>query len=111
MLLNATLTVREKEAGSHQKIGWETFTNNIISEISNRKKDVIFLLWGKFAQEKIKLIDPNKHFILKAPHPSPFSAYTGFFGCKHFTKTNEILNKTNKTPINWNLCLGTLPLF
>ena len=111
LLLNVILTVREKEAGSHQKIGWETFTNNIISEISRRKKGVIFLLWGKFAQEKAKLINTNKHFILKAPHPSPFSAYTGFFGCKHFTKTNEILIKNNKIPINWNLCSDTLTLF
>ena len=111
LLLNVILTVREKEAGSHQKIGWETFTNNIISEISNRKKGIIFLLWGKFAQEKEKLINTDKHFILKAPHPSPFSAYTGFFGCKHFTKTNEILIKNNKKPIDWNLCSDTLTLF
>lgn len=111
LLLNVILTVREKEAGSHQKIGWENFTDTVINEISKRKKSVIFLLWGKFAQKKAKLIDIKKHFILTAPHPSPFSAYSGFFGCKHFTKTNKILIKNNKTPIDWNLCSQTLTLF
>jgi len=111
LLLNATLTVREKKADSHAKIGWGKFTNTIISEISNKKKDVIFLLWGRSAQEKAKLIDVNKHFVLKAPHPSPFSAYSGFFGSKHFTKTNNFLIKKNKKPIDWNLCSNTLTLF
>ena len=111
LLLNVTLTVKEKEAGSHQKQGWETFTNHIINTISDEKEGVVFLLWGKFAQNKTDLIDSKKHFILKAPHPSPFSAYSGFFGCKHFSKTNEILIKNNQKPIDWKLCSNTLTLF
>jgi uracil-DNA glycosylase len=102
-LLNATLTVRKSQPGSHQKKGWETFTNETIKAISNKKKGVVFLLWGRFAQEKEKLIDAKKHHILKATHPSPFSAYNGFFGCKHFSKTNSLLQSQNLTPINWNL--------
>ena len=102
-LLNATLTVRKSQPGSHQKKGWETFTNESIKAISNKKKGVVFLLWGRFAQEKEKLIDAKKHHILKATHPSPFSAYNGFFGCKHFSKTNSLLQSQNLTPINWNL--------
>lgn len=102
-LLNATLTVRKSQPGSHQKKGWETFTNETIKAISNKKKGVVFLLWGRFAQEKEKLIDAKKHHILKAAHPSPFSAYNGFFGCKHFSKTNSLLQSQNLTPINWNL--------
>ena len=103
LLLNATLTVRAKQAGSHQKQGWENFTNAVIQEISVGKKDVIFLLWGRFAQDKEKLIDKNKHHVLRAPHPSPFSAYSGFFGCKHFSKTNVILRKRGLTEIDWRL--------
>ena len=103
LLLNATLTVRVKQAGSHQKQGWENFTNAVIQEISVGKEDVIFLLWGRFAQDKEKLIDKNKHHILRAPHPSPFSAYSGFFGCKHFSKTNVILRKRGLTEIDWRL--------
>ena len=99
------------KAGSHQKQGWETFTNHIINTISDEKEGVVFLLWGKFAQNKTDLIDSKKHFILKASHPSPFSAYSGFFGCKHFSKTNEILIKNNKKPIDWKLCSDTLTLF
>lgn len=102
-LLNATLTVRKSQPGSHQKKGWETFTNETIKAISNKKKGVVFLLWGRFAQEKENLIDAKKHHILKAAHPSPFSAYNGFFGCKHFSKTNSLLQSQNLTPINWNL--------
>lgn len=101
LLLNATLTVRSKEAGSHQKKGWEKFTDAVIQKISNEKEGVIFLLWGRFAQDKAKLIDKSKHQILTAPHPSPFSAYSGFFGCKHFSKTNAILKKQGLTEINW----------
>jgi len=101
LLLNATLTVRSKKAGSHQKKGWEKFTDAIIQKISTEKKGVIFLLWGRFAQDKVKLIDKNKHQILTAPHPSPFSAYSGFFGCKHFSKTNAILKKQGLIEINW----------
>jgi uracil-DNA glycosylase len=103
LLLNATLTVRANEAGSHQKQGWETFTDATISAISNLKSDVVFILWGKFAQNKEILIDANKHHILKAAHPSPFSAYRGFLGCKHFSKTNELLKNNNQSIINWKI--------
>jgi len=103
LLLNATLTVRSKKAGSHQKKGWEKFTDAIIQKISTEKEGVIFLLWGRFAQDKIKLIDKNKHQILTAPHPSPFSAYSGFFGCKHFSKTNAILKEQGLIEINWTI--------
>ena len=101
LLLNATLTVRANEANSHSKIGWTVFTDAVIRKISEEKKGVVFLLWGKFAQEKQALIDTSKHFILKAAHPSPLSAHNGFLGCKHFSKTNEILVKENIQPIDW----------
>lgn len=101
LLLNATLTVKDGEPGSHQKIGWETFTDAIIRNISREKKHVVFLLWGKFAQAKASLIDESKHLILQAPHPSPFSAHTGFFGCKHFSKTNQYLKKHSLSEIEW----------
>ena len=100
-LLNAMLTVRANEPASHQKIGWMDFTDAVIRKISDEKEGVIFLLWGRFAQEKQVLIDETKHHVLKAAHPSPFSADKGFFGCKHFSKTNELLIKQNKTPIKW----------
>ncbi len=100
-LLNSTLTVRMNQAGSHQKIGWEQFTDRVIVELSHKKKNLVFLLWGKFAQNKINLIDKSKHKIFKAAHPSPFSAYNGFFGCKHFSKTNEFLISIGKEPIIW----------
>ena len=103
LLLNATLTVQANKAGSHQKMGWEKFTDKVIEELSNRKTGIVFLLWGKYAQAKGDLIDSGRHFILKAAHPSPFSAYNGFFGCKHFSKTNEILEKQNVAPINWQI--------
>ena len=102
LLLNATLTVRAHEAGSHQGKGWETFTDSVIQHISKEKTGVVFLLWGKYAQAKEKLIDTAKHFILKATHPSPFSVHSGFFGCKHFSKTNEILRKEGKQEIDWH---------
>jgi uracil-DNA glycosylase len=102
LLLNAMLTVRANEPGSHQGKGWETFTDSVIQHISNSKKGVIFLLWGKYAQAKEKLIDTSKHFVLKAPHPSPFSVHTGFFGCKHFSKSNEILKQEGKQEIDWH---------
>ena len=111
LLLNSTLTVREKEAGSHQKLGWEGFTDSVISKLSSKKNGIIFLLWGAFAQKKSVLIDTKKHYILKTTHPSPFSAYRGFLGCKHFSKTNEILTKNNQKPIDWNLCSDSLTLF
>jgi len=103
LLLNAILTVKANQPGSHQKLGWEQFTNAVISLISEKKDGVIFLLWGKFAESKALLIDENKHYFLKAPHPSPYSANSGFFGCKHFSKTNEILRSLKKEPINWGL--------
>jgi uracil-DNA glycosylase len=103
LLLNATLTVRANQAGSHQRQGWETFTNAVIRELSARRVGLIFLLWGKFAQEKEALIDSNRHYILRAAHPSPFSAYNGFFGCRHFSKTNEILQKHGLEEIDWRI--------
>lgn len=103
LLLNATLTVRAHEAGSHQKKGWEEFTNAVIKTISDKKEGVVFLLWGNYAQEKIPLIDQNKHHILTTVHPSPLSASRGFFGCRHFSKTNQILQVEGKEPIDWDL--------
>jgi uracil-DNA glycosylase len=103
LLLNATLTVRASTAGSHQKFGWENFTDKVISEISKDKEGIVFILWGKFAQAKAELIDANKHFIIKSAHPSPFSAYNGFFGSRPFSKTNEILTKEGKKPIDWQI--------
>jgi uracil-DNA glycosylase len=111
LLLNAILTVREKEAGSHQKMGWENYTNAVISKLSAEKEGIIFLLWGAFAQKKADLIDSKRHYILQTSHPSPFSAYRGFLGCKHFSKTNEILTINNQKPIDWNLCSESLTLF
>ena len=103
LLLNATLTVRAKQAASHQKKGWEQFTNRVIKEISDKKEGVVFLLWGRFAQDKEVLIDSTRHHILTAPHPSPFSAHSGFFGCKHFSKTNYLLSQQNQDSINWQI--------
>ena len=103
LLLNAILTVRANEPASHAKIGWMSFTDTVITKISDEKKGVIFLLWGKFAQEKQLLIDETKHFVLKAAHPSPFSADKGFFGCKHFSKTNDLLTNQGLTPVDWKL--------
>ncbi len=103
LMLNATLTVRENQAASHQGKGWEQFTDAVIKSISMHKTGIVFLLWGKFAQSKIPLIDTNKHYILQAAHPSPFSAYRGFLGCKHFSKTNTILRENGQTPINWRI--------
>jgi uracil-DNA glycosylase len=103
LLLNATLTVRAHQAGSHQKKGWETFTDSAIKKLSSAKENIVFLLWGNFAQKKEELIDITKHYILKAPHPSPFSAYTGFFGCKHFSKTNSFLKEKGLKEINWQI--------
>lgn len=103
LLLNATLTVRAHEAGSHQKHGWEKFTDSVIKKLSSEKQGLIFLLWGRFAQNKEALIDSSKHYILKAAHPSPFSAYNGFFGCQHFSKTNEILSNNNSEIIDWEI--------
>jgi uracil-DNA glycosylase len=101
LLLNATLTVRESEAGSHQKQGWETFTDQVISKISAEKEHVVFLLWGKFAESKMKLIHLEKHTIITAPHPSPLGAWRGWFGSKHFSKTNAFLIEIGAKPIEW----------
>lgn len=100
-MLNATLTVRAGEANSHSQIGWGNFTDAVIKTISEKKKGIVFLLWGKFAQSKEAFIDKSKHFVLKAAHPSPLSAYNGFFGSKPFSKTNEILTKQGFEPIDW----------
>ena len=103
LLLNASLTVRHNEPGSHSKIGWLQFTDAVIRKISEEKKGIVFLLWGKFAQDKQSLIDETKHHVLKAAHPSPFSADKGFFGCKHFSRTNEFLMQEGLPPIDWKL--------
>lgn len=103
LLLNATLTVRAHTPGSHQKQGWEQFTDAVIKTISERKEGVVFLLWGAYAQAKEALIDTTKHHILKAPHPSPLSASRGFLGCRHFSKTNELLRYQGQSAINWRI--------
>jgi len=103
LLINATLTVRAKQAGSHQQKGWEIFTDSVIKKLSENRKDLVFLLWGNYAKAKQKLIDENNHYVLTAAHPSPLSAYKGFFGCKHFSKTNEILKQHGKREIDWSL--------
>ena len=103
LLLNAILTVRASEAGSHRKKGWERFSNQCISELSKKRSNLVFLLWGRFAQEKEELIDQTKHLILKAAHPSPLSAYNGFFGCDHFKKANEFLISKSMKAINWEV--------
>jgi len=103
LLINATLTVRAGDAGSHQGLGWETFTDKVIHSISHFRAGVVFLLWGKYAQAKIPLIDQSKHFVLTAPHPSPFSANRGFFGCRHFSKANHLLEENGLGPIDWKL--------
>lgn len=102
LLLNATLTVRQGEAGSHQGKGWESFTDAVIKKVSDEKKGVVFLLWGRFAHTKEELIDKEKHFILKAAHPSPL-ARGAFFGSKHFSKTNELLKKQGLEAIDWRV--------
>ena len=103
MLLNALLTVRASSPASHHNKGWETFTNAVIQAISDVNQSVVFLLWGKYAQQKEALIDTKKHHVLKAAHPSPYSAEAGFFGCKHFSKTNKLLEASGKEPIDWSL--------
>jgi uracil-DNA glycosylase len=102
-LLNASLTVRAGEPMSHAKIGWAQFTDTVIKKISDSKLHVVFMLWGKFAQEKKALIDETKHLVLKSAHPSPLSANFGFFGCKHFSKSNEFLVKNGIEPVDWSL--------
>ena len=101
LLLNTVLTVRKGEAHSHKDIGWEIFTDEVIKAISDYREDVVFILWGKPAQQKIKLIDTAKHHIIKSVHPSPLSAYRGFFGSKPYSRTNDYLESKGKTPIQW----------
>lgn len=103
LLLNATLTVRAHQAGSHQGKGWEAFTDQAISQLSEKKTGLVFLLWGKFAQNKSILIDEKKHTVIKSAHPSPFSAYNGFFGSRPFSKTNAALTANGKKPVNWQI--------
>ena len=103
LLLNATLTVEVHKAGSHQKRGWEEFTDQAIKTLSNKRENLVFLLWGAYAQNKSELIDESKHLILKAPHPSPLSAHRGFFGCKHFSKTNSFLKSKGISEIDWKI--------
>lgn len=102
-LLNAVLSVRAGAAASHTKKGWEQFTDRVIKEISDQKEGVVFLLWGRYAQQKGLVIDKTKHFVLEATHPSPLSAHNGFFGCKHFSTTNEILRSQGKKSIDWRI--------
>ena len=101
LLLNATLTVRARQAGSHQKKGWETFTDAVIKKISDEKEQIVFLLWGAYAQKKGSVIEEGKHYVLKSPHPSPFAADRGFFGNDHFKKANEYLHQQGKSEIDW----------
>lgn len=103
LLLNATLTVKANIAGSHQNKGWEQFTDAVIKKLSDEKTGLVFILWGNFAQAKQSLIDTSKHHILKSAHPSPFSAYNGFFGNKHFSKTNNILSNQGLPEIDWSV--------
>jgi uracil-DNA glycosylase len=103
LLLNATLTVRKDAAGSHQGKGWEIFTDRVISLLSEKREKLVFMLWGNYARNKKKLIDSNKHLILEASHPSPLSSYRGFFGCRHFSKTNNYLRANNIEEISWQI--------
>lgn len=104
LLLNTTMTVEKGKANSHVNFGWTTFTDAVISKLAERKEPIVFLLWGRNARLKAKLIEKNpQHYILECAHPSPLSAYNGFWGCKHFSKTNDFLIKNNKEPINWQL--------
>ena len=103
LLLNATLTVEQANAGAHQGKGWEQFTDAAIQALNDQREGIVFLLWGSYAQKKGAFIDGNKHLVLKAPHPSPLSAHRGFFGCKHFSKTNDYLSRIGQQPIEWQL--------
>ena len=106
LLLNATLTVRAGLAGSHQKKGWEQFTDQAIHALDQQRQGIVFMLWGSYAQKKGAFIDTKKHLVLKAPHPSPLSAHRGFLGCKHFSKCNEYLKEHGIEPIHWQLPLS-----
>lgn len=100
-LLNSVLTVEEGQAAAHQGRGWETFTDSVIEHLSNEREQVVFLLWGSYAQKKGQIIDAKKHLVLKSPHPSPLSAHRGFLGCRHFSQVNNYLLKTEQTAIDW----------
>ncbi len=103
LLINSVLTVEKSKAGSHQKIGWEIFTDKVIEVLNSKKENIVFMLWGKSAQLKGKKINSNRHLILKAPHPSPLSAHRGFLGCKHFSKANEFLKRKEIKEIDWKV--------
>jgi uracil-DNA glycosylase len=103
LMLNAVLTVEQGNANSHKHLGWEQFTDTVIAKINEHRSGVIFLLWGSPAQKKGRIIDRNKHHVLTSPHPSPLAAYRGFFGCRHFSQVNQILQGQGKAPINWQL--------
>jgi uracil-DNA glycosylase len=103
LLLNSVLTVEMSRAASHRDKGWERFTDAIIREVNAKSDPVVFLLWGSYAQKKAAFVDTSKHLVLKAPHPSPLSAHSGFFGCKHFSKTNAFLEERGRPPIDWTL--------
>ena len=102
LLLNSVLTVEKNNPASHANQGWEVFTDTVIKLLSDKKQHLVFLLWGAYAGKKVQLINPEKHLILTAPHPSPFSAHRGFFGCRHFSKTNDYLLSSNQRPIKWS---------
>ena len=106
LLLNAVLTVEQANAGAHQRKGWEVFTDRIVQLLNEQREDVVFLLWGSYAQKKGKFIDREKHCVIDAPHPSPLSAYRGFFGSQVFSKTNTYLKATGQTAINWESVLS-----
>ena len=103
LMLNSVLTVRAHQAFSHKGIGWEKFTDATIEALNKQDRPIVYLLWGKPAQDKVKKVDNPKHLLLKAPHPSPLSAYRGFFGCKHFSQANEFLMKNGMEPIDWQI--------
>ncbi len=103
LLLNATLTVRAHQAGSHQGQGWEVFTDEVIRQLNARRQGLVFLLWGRYARNKATMLDRKLHLVLEAPHPSPLSAHRGFFGCKHFSQANAWLKRTGQEPIDWGL--------
>lgn len=103
LLLNSVLTVEAGKAGSHAGWGWERFTDRVIKEVNAHTRNVVFLLWGAYAQKKASFVDRNRHLVLEAPHPSPLSAHRGFMGCRHFSRTNEYLCSNGKTPINWDV--------
>jgi uracil-DNA glycosylase len=103
LLLNAVLTVEDSHANAHQGKGWEQFTDKVIETINAQRENVVFMLWGSYAQKKGSVIDPQKHLVLKAPHPSPLSAHRGFLGCRHFSQANDYLVQHGESPINWQL--------